>query len=122
MTKYLFILATVILLVYAQLILKFRANVITERMANDPSSIQYVINMLFDPFVISALAAGFLSLIAWLLAIRRTEIAQAYPFVSLTFVLLPIGASVFLKETLYPLQIVASFVIVAGIVLHAFAR
>jgi drug/metabolite transporter (DMT)-like permease len=122
MTKYLFIFATVILLVYAQLILKFRANVISERMANDPSSIHYVIYMLIDPFVITALAACFLSLIAWLMAIRRTEIAQAYPFVSLTFVLLPIGASIFLKETLYPLQIVASIIIVAGVILHAFAR
>ena len=122
MTNYLFVFATVILLVYAQLILKFRANVITERMTNDPSSVQYVINMLFDPFVITALAACFLSLIAWLMAIRRAEIAQVYPFVSLTFVLLPIGASVFLKETLYPLQIVAGIIIVAGVILHAFAR
>jgi drug/metabolite transporter (DMT)-like permease len=122
MTKYLFILATVILLVYAQLILKFRANVISERMANSSDSFQYVINMLFDPFVVTALGACFLSLIAWLMAIRRTEISQAYPFVSLTFVLLPIGASIFLKETFYPLQIVAGIIIVAGIVLHAFAR
>jgi drug/metabolite transporter (DMT)-like permease len=122
MTKYLFIFATIILLVYVQLILKFRSNVIGERMANDPSSLHYVINMLIDPFVITAMAASFLSLIAWLMAIRRTEIAQAYPFVSLTFVLLPIGASIFLKEALSPLQILASFVIVAGVVLHAFAR
>src|SRR5712691_484635 len=122
MTKYLFIFATIVLLVYVQLILKFRSNVISERMASDSSSIHYVINMLIDPFVITAMAASFLSLIAWLMAIRKTEIADAYPFVSLTFVLLPIGANIFLKETLSPLQIVASFVIVAGVVLHAFAR
>jgi drug/metabolite transporter (DMT)-like permease len=122
MTKYLFIFATIILLVYVQLILKFRANVIGERMTNDPSSLHYVINMLIDPFVITAMAASFLSLIAWLMAIRRTEIADAYPFVSLTFVLLPIGAYIFLKEVLSPLQIISSIVIVAGISLHAFAR
>ena len=122
MTKYLFIFTTIILLVYVQLILKFRANVISERMANDSSSIHYIINMLFDPFVITAMAASFVSLIVWLMAIRRTEIAAAYPFVSLTFVLLPIGASIFLKETLSPLQILSSIVIVAGVSLHAFAR
>jgi drug/metabolite transporter (DMT)-like permease len=116
-----FLCLSVVLTVIAHILVKFRSNVIAARAPLDSGYVAYLLDMLRDPFVILALFAGFGSLIAWFMTIRKMNLAYAYPFLALTFVLIPVCARLFLNEPLPPLQIAAGFIIMAGIALHAFS-
>jgi drug/metabolite transporter (DMT)-like permease len=120
MTQF-FLCLSVALTVLAHIVFKSRSSMIAARVSPDSDYIAYLLDMLRDPFVILALFAGFSSVIAWFITIRRANLAYAYPFLAVTFVLIPVCARLFLNEPLPPLQIVAGFIIMAGIALHAFA-
>ena len=61
--------------------------------------------MFTDVWVLSALGAAVGAAVFWILAIQRLEIGYAYPFIALSFVLVPIGATVLLGEPLPAAQL-----------------
>jgi drug/metabolite transporter (DMT)-like permease len=122
MKNYVLIFTTVALTIYAQIAAKHRSVVISARLPENASSIDYLLAMLTDPIVISCLAAGVAATFAWFLAIQKVDIAYAYPFLALTFVFVPIASMFFLGEALRPMQFVAAAIIVLGISLHALTR
>ena len=122
MNNYVLIFITVSLTTYAQIVAKHRSMVISARLPEDAGRTAYLLGMLIDPIVISCLAAGVAATLAWFLAIQKVEIAYAYPFLALTFVLVPVASIVFLGEPFRPMQFVAAAIIVLGISLHALAR
>ena len=56
--------------------------------------------MLVDPVVLSSFGAAFLASLAWMAALTRFELSYAYPFMSLSFVLVLAMSVAFLGETL----------------------
>jgi multidrug transporter EmrE-like cation transporter len=121
MARNLSILVVLLLTVYAQFIVKSRALAIAPT-DGDPDRIGYLIKMLTDPGVISALVAVFVAGLFWLLTLRRTDLGYAYPFMALGFVLVPVGSTVLFGERLPPLQIVGLALIVLGVGISAWAR
>jgi drug/metabolite transporter (DMT)-like permease len=106
----------VALTVYGQLVIKARA------LAHAADGSAYLKAMLFDPGVLSGLAAAGLAAVAWILAIERLEVGFAYPFMALSFVFVPLGAKFMFTEPLPPLQILGMALIVIGISMSALAR
>jgi len=121
MTRFFTILMVLLFTVYAQLIVKARALVIGSIDGSD-DRVRYLIRMLTDPGVISALAAAFVAGVFWLLTVKRMELAYAYPFMALTFLLVPIGSNVLFGERLPALQIVGLALIVVGVGINAWAH
>jgi drug/metabolite transporter (DMT)-like permease len=121
MARNLSILVVLLLTVYAQLIVKARVLAIASTDGNH-GRVGYLIKMLTDPGVISALAAVFAAGLFWLLTLRRMDLGYAYPFMALSFLLVPIGSTVLLGERLPPLQIVGLALIVVGVGISAWAR
>jgi drug/metabolite transporter (DMT)-like permease len=121
MARNLSILVVLLLTVYAQLIVKARALALAPTDGGH-GRIGYLIKMFTDPGVISALAAVFVAGLFWFLTLRRTELGYAYPFMALSFVLVPIGSTVLFGERLPPLQIVGLVFIVLGVGISAWAR
>lgn len=117
-----FLSASVMLTVFAHVLLKYRSTIATTNMNTGGSYFDYMLRMALDPLVVLAVFAGFASMMAWIMAIRKIDLAYAYPFMALSFVLIPVFARIFLNEPLPLLQIVAGFIIVAGVALHAFAQ
>jgi drug/metabolite transporter (DMT)-like permease len=122
MNNYILMFATVALTIYAQIVTKQRSMVISANLPQDASPTAYLLGMLTDPMVLSCLLAGVAATLAWFLAIQKIEIAYAYPFLALTFVLVPLASTFFLGEPFRPMQFVAAAIIVLGISLHALAR
>jgi drug/metabolite transporter (DMT)-like permease len=121
MARSLSILVVLLLTVYSQLIVKARALAIAPAQA-DGDRIWYLIRMLTDPGVISAFVAVFVAGLFWFLTLRRTDLGYAYPFMALSFLLVPIGSAVLLGERLPPLQVAGLALIVVGVGISAWAR
>jgi drug/metabolite transporter (DMT)-like permease len=109
------------LTVYGQLVIKARVAVHTTQ-AGARGKLHYLALMFADVWVLSALAAAMMAAICWMLAIQRLEVGYAYPFVALTFVLVPIGATAFFGEPLPATQLLGIALIIAGVTVSALAR
>jgi multidrug transporter EmrE-like cation transporter len=104
--------------VYGQLIIKARSLV----HAGGDDRLSYLISMLTDILVLSGLAAAVVAGICWILAIETLELGFAYPFMALSFVLVPLGSLLFFREPLPPVQLLALGLIVAGVTLSALSK
>jgi drug/metabolite transporter (DMT)-like permease len=78
--------------------------------------------MATDWRVLSAAGATFLAGVCWLLALQRLELGYAFPFMALTFVLIPVAANLFLGEPLPMIQLLGLGLVFAGVTVSALAR
>lgn len=115
MDKYVFIGATVFLTVFGQLVVKARATV---HAPADAGKIGYVIAMYTDPAVLAALAAALLASVTWALALEKSSLSFAYPFMALNFVLVPFLGAAFFGEPLSWMKLTAIALIVAGVIVN----
>ena len=110
------------LTVYGQLAIKARALAHASVSAAAVDRLHYLFAMFADPWVISGLAAALLAGACWMLAIERLDVGFAYPFMALSFVLVPLGSMLLFGEPLPKLQWLALGLILAGVTLSALAR
>lgn len=121
MEKYLYIACTLALTVYGQLIIKARALVHAPRVASLPK-FDYLWAMYTDVGVLSGLAAGVLASVCWALAVEKVDLGLAYPFMALSFVVVPLSASFLFFEPVSLRQFVGLCIIVVGIALSTVGR
>ena len=62
------------------------------------------------------------SSLVWIYVLRNVPLSQAYPFMSITFLLVPIASALFFSEKFDWLNVGSSVLIMAGISLSAIAR
>jgi drug/metabolite transporter (DMT)-like permease len=121
MDKFVYISCTLILMVYGQLIIKARSLVYAETFTAD-GKLGYLTAMFTDVGVLSGLAAAAVAGALWVLAIEKTDLTFAYPFMALSFVLVPAIASLLFHEPLTAAQLFGLGLIVAGVTINAFAQ
>jgi drug/metabolite transporter (DMT)-like permease len=114
--------AILVLSVYSQLAMRSRALVHSSGANSSADYLQYLIGMATDWRVLSAAGATFLAGVCWLLALQRLELGYAFPFMALSFVLVPISARLFLGESLPAIQLLGLGLVVAGVSISALAR
>lgn len=120
MTTFLLLLAVLLLTSYGQLIIKARAIVHAAEVGG--GKLHYLFAMFTDVGVLSGLTAALIAGGCWMMAIERLDIGYAYPFMALSFVLVPVGSALLFGEPLPPVQLVGIGLIVAGVVVSAMAR
>jgi drug/metabolite transporter (DMT)-like permease len=119
--SYIYVTAALALTVYGQIAIKSRAlQHVDGGKTGDYRS--FLVAMFSDPWVLSALAAAVVAAAAWMLAIRKEDLSVLYPFMALTFVLVPMLAALMLGERVTGLQICGMFMIVGGVGLATLAR
>lgn len=113
--RYLYIAGTILFTVYGQLMLKWRIA----HYGNLPNGIQgkisFLLQLFWDQFIISGFIAAFIAALFWMAAMTKFEISLAYPFMSLSFVLVLIFSGLLLNETITSQKIVGLIFIVIGI-------
>jgi len=119
---HLLLVAALALSVYSQLVMKSRALVHSSGTNSSTDHLQYLIGMASDWRVLSAGAATFLAGVCWLLALRRLELGYAFPFMALSFVLIPVSAHLFLEEPLPVAQLLGLALVIVGVSFSALAR
>lgn len=66
------------------------------------------------PVLLGLLAYG-VSTLFWLRALARLPLAAAYPYLSLSFILVPLAGHLILREPVTPWQVAGSALIVLGV-------
>ncbi|MBI3648730.1 MAG: EamA family transporter [Actinobacteria bacterium] len=113
------ILSSVTLAAVAQLTLKSGVNRVTADGGALRLSASSLRVLLGSPIVWAGLVLFGLSAVVWLFALSRASLSFAYPFASLSYVLILIFGRFVLHEQVSPLRLAGVALIVAGIVLVA---
>ena len=103
------------LTVYGQLMIKARAIAHAGDIASVQAKLHYLGLMFTDIGVLSALGAAVLAGVCWMLAIARLDVGFAYPFMALSFVLVPVGSRLLFGEALPAVQLLALALIIVGV-------
>lgn len=112
---YLFILLTILLTVYGQLMLKWQVSLYPQVLAT-PFSLGALATLLLKPWVISAFAAAFGASLCWMAAISRMPLSKAYPFTALSFPLIAVLAAWLFRESFDWHKLAGTALIIAGVV------
>lgn len=114
--SYVYVAATVLLTVYGQLVVKWQvAN--AARLGEPSERTAFLLSLLANPWVLSALAAAFAAALCWMLAMVKLDLSHAYPFVSLSFVLVLFLSALVFGEPLTWAKLAGTLLIVAGVAL-----
>ena len=114
---YFYILLTIILTVYGQIILKWRLNQLDALPEMFTAKLVYLLKAVFDPYIFSSFFSAFLASLAWMAALKEFELSKAYPFMSLSFVCVLIVSYWLFKETVSIQKVIGSVLIIIGVYL-----
>lgn len=112
---YFYIFGTIAFTVYGQLVLKWRIGrygVLPEDLGD---KILFLLKLLLDPFILSGFFAAFVASLFWMAAMTKSDVSYAYPFMSLSFVLVFILAVVMFGEPFTLNKLIGLGLIVVGI-------
>lgn len=110
------VLCAVVLTSYAQLIVKWRVSLAGQLPVEFTKKVLFLVGMLFDPWVMTGLLGALLAGLAWMAAMTKLELSFAYPFVSLSFVLVFVFSAFLFHETITTPKILGMLLIIAGII------
>jgi multidrug transporter EmrE-like cation transporter len=119
MLNLLYILGTVVLTVYGQLVLKWQvgqAGVLPETVGD---RLLFFLRLLLNPWVMSGIAAAFLAMICWMAAMTKFALNFAYPFMSLAFVLVLLLSGPLFHEVITVPKVCGVLLIVIGVIVSS---
>lgn len=114
-----YIFVSVAMMVYSQAVIKWQMNGAGPMPPASMDKITFLLSMLFNGWILSAILASVLSMFSWMAAMTRFPVSYAYPFVSLSFVGVALLGVVLFKESLGWTQIAGMVLIVGGVILIA---
>lgn len=115
--NFLYILATVLFTVYGQLVVKWQVTRAGPFPLATSERLIFLLKLLLNPWIMSGVAAGFLALLCWMIAMTRFDLSYAYPFMSLAFIFVLILSAIFFHETVTMPKMIGVMLIVAGIII-----
>jgi len=113
--SYIYIALTIIFTVYGQIVIKWQASNAGPFPEDFNDKLLFLLRLVFNPWVLSGLAAAFLASLAWMAAMTKFDLSHAYPFMSLAFVLVLFLSAFFFNEPLTFSKIAGMALIVGGI-------
>ncbi len=112
---WLYIALTIGFTVYGQVVLKWRMNLKGDVPEGFLPVVGFLFNTLLDVYVISTYVAALLASLTWMAAMTKFDISFAYPFMSLSFVLVLVLGAVLLGEPVTSGKVGGMVLIIAGI-------
>jgi multidrug transporter EmrE-like cation transporter len=114
--SYVYILGTVLLTVYGQLIIKWQVVEAGSFPHSFLGKALFLGNLLLNPWIISALLAALLAALFWMAAMTKLQLSHAYPMVSLSFALVVLLSGAFFGEPIGWLKISGIVLITCGVI------
>ena len=111
---YVYILITIVLTVYGQLVVKWQVSLAGAFPAANGEIVIFLAKLLINPWVMSGMAAALLAGVAYMAALTQLELSQAYPFMGLSFVLILILSAVYFQEPITWVKVIGISLIVGG--------
>jgi multidrug transporter EmrE-like cation transporter len=114
---YLYVFATVALTVYGQLAFKWKIDEAGPFPAGTGERAEYLLRLAIDPWIISVFAAALAASVTWGAALKKFDLSFAYPFMSLSFVLVLVLSAAFFAESMTAAKVTGVVLICAGLVI-----
>jgi drug/metabolite transporter (DMT)-like permease len=76
----------------------------------------FITGLLLDPWIVVGVLAAFLAGLSWMSAMTKLELSFAYPFISLSFVLVFVFSALLFHETVTASKVIGMLLIIAGII------
>lgn len=116
---YIYIAFTILFTVYGQLIIKWRMSLKGTLPEGLVETIKFVLVAYTDLWIMSAFASAFLASMTWAAAMTKFELSFAYPFTSLSFVIVFILSILLFGEGYNWGKILGLAFIIFGVILTA---
>ncbi|MEC5423044.1 EamA family transporter [Virgibacillus sp. C22-A2] len=113
---YFYIFGTIFFTVYGQLILKWKIDQYGSLPAPLVEKLTFLLQLLLNPWILSGFLAAFLAALSWMAAMTKFDISYAYPFMSLSFILVFILSAFLFGEPVSAQKVIGFSLIVAGII------
>ncbi|WP_240231813.1 hypothetical protein [Devosia lacusdianchii] len=111
---------TVLLVVYGQLMTKWRVGIMATALGDGRGIVSKLVVYLSDPLIVSAYASSFLASLAWVFVVERYEISLAFPvYIGLITAIVALGGAVLFQESLNPQKLLAIALIAVGVIIAA---
>jgi drug/metabolite transporter (DMT)-like permease len=114
---YIGVLMTIVFTMYSQLVIKWQVNNAGELPLDSFGKVKFLLILLLNPWVISAIISTFCAGVSWMLAMSKFDLSYAYPFLSLVYAFMMIASVVFLNESLTLNKMIGVLFIMIGIVI-----
>lgn len=116
---YIYILGTIVFTVYGQLILKWRINQFEQWPPGLVDKCFFLLKSVIDPFIFSGLFAAFIASLFWMAAMTKFQLSYAYPFMSLSFILVFLLSAFIFHETVTWQKVLGLIFVILGIVISS---
>ena len=110
-----FIALTIAFTVYGQMIIKWQVDLAGEFPPETAEKVIFIFRLLLNFWVISSFAAAFVASLFWMAAMTQFELSFAYPFMSLSYVVVMVLSIMFLGEQLTWTKIAGTLIIITGL-------
>lgn len=112
------LLPTVVLVVFGQLVIKWRVALLFDSLQSASSWIDRLFVYLKDPYILSAYVSALVASAAWMFVIERHALSLAFPlYIGITVLSVVVGGILLFGEEMNTLRAIAIFLIVAGVAL-----
>jgi multidrug transporter EmrE-like cation transporter len=113
---FLYILTTILCTVYGQLVVKWQVRNAGALPLGINNRIYFLLKLLFNPWILSGLAAALVAMFAWMAAMTKFELSYAYPFTSLGFVIVLVLSALLFHEAMTIPKVLGVGLVVVGLV------
>ena len=114
--NHMYIFMTVVFTVYGQMVLKWQVS----RYGTLPSSFMpaliFILKLFANAWVLSCFLSAFLASLCWMAAMTKFEISYAYPFMSLSFIVVMVLSIFLLSEPLSWSKALGTIIVICGLV------
>ena len=109
---------TILLVVYGQLVTKWRVAFVLRENTPSGGRLEKLLQYLTDPYILSAYGCVFLSSIAWMFVVERYPLSQSFPvYIGITFCLVTLGSAIIFGENITTLRWISIALIGFGVAL-----
>ena len=115
--SYLYVACTILLTVYGQVVIKWQVMNAGAFPETAGDKVWFIVRLLLNPWVISALAAALAAAVTWMAAMTRLDLSHAYPFMSLAFILVLLLSAWLFHEPVTWQKLAALALITAGLII-----
>lgn len=117
--SYVYVLTSILCTVYSQIIIKWQVSGAGPFPDSPSEKAYFLARLLMNPWIVSALVSSALAVLTWMVAMTKLDLSHAYPFASISFVLVLVLSGLLLNEPVGAYKIAGVALIVCGVIVSS---
>jgi multidrug transporter EmrE-like cation transporter len=117
--NHIYIILTVFLTVYGQLLLKWRVSYWQKQLPVGINKFEFLFKLFTDFWVIQSVLLAMLAMASWMFVLTKFELSYAYPFTSLSFVLVLVASYLIFAESITITKLIGVAFIIVGVIISS---